>query len=66
MNETLQILDLRIAYRPHWVGIEDGRVVYDHFEIGSRHEIEASYLPRELHMQLLEFVKQVELAHDEA
>lgn len=65
MKEILQILNLRITYCPHWVGIEDGKMIVNHFEIGSQHEIEGQYLPSEIYRQLIEFVKQVELAHRE-
>lgn len=64
MKEILQILNLRMVYEPHWVGIEDGKVIYDHCEIAASHEIEVRYLPKELYAQLREFVEKVEQAHD--
>ncbi len=66
MKEILQILNLRVIYEPHWVGLEDGKVAYDHFEIAAQHEIAAGYLPKELHLAIREFVEKVEQAHDVA
>ena len=64
MQETLQILNLRILYEPHWVGVEDGKIIYDHFAIGTSHEIEGVYLPKELYYPLMQFVENVETAYD--
>jgi len=66
MKEMLLIQNLRIVYEPHWVGLEDGKEIYDYFEIATSHEIEARYLPKELYMQIREFVAKVERAHDQA
>lgn len=65
MKEILQILNLRLVYNAHWVGMEDGKVKYDCFYGFGGHEIEARYLPKELHKQLVEFIEKVEHAHDE-
>jgi len=66
MNEILLVHNLRIVYEPHWVGIEDGRVAYDHFKLAASHEIKACYLPDELYQELRNFIEDVERAHNEA
>ena len=63
MDRIMQILNMRVAYEPHWVGIEGGKVVYDHFDMGT-HEIEARYLPEGLREQLEKFIIDAEAAHD--
>ena len=63
MDEMLQILNMRITYEPHRVGIEGSKVVYDHFDLGT-HEIEARYLPEGLRKQLEKFIIDAEAAHD--
>jgi hypothetical protein len=66
MKEILQILNMRISYDPHWVGIDDdGKLAYDDFEIGGCHEIEAKHFPADLYTQVVMFVKKVEQAHSE-
>jgi len=66
MNEILLVFNLRIVYEPRWIGIEDDRVAYDHFELAASHEIKACYLPDELYQELRNFVEGVERAHNEA
>lgn len=66
VKERLKISCLEVSYIPTWVGYgEDGKTHYEHSIIGGRHSIECKYMPEELRAKIVEFVINVEKAHDE-
>ena len=65
VKEVLVIKNIRVVYEAHWVGIDGDRIAYDNFDIGT-HEIECKHMPARMQLDIKAFIRNVEIAHDEA
>lgn len=65
MKNSLVITGTKVVYEAHWVCTEGKMTHYDYFDIG-HHEIECRYMSTALQLAIEDFIRSVEIAHDEA